>query len=113
MEFTSIATALASLVSVIVVPFLVQAIRTHAMSGNVSRFVAIAVSILAGVVTGFVGGVPSTAQAWLTVVFAVVGGIQVAYSAFRAVGVTSAWLDALLDIGSVAKPTPDTPETKE
>ncbi|MEE8666826.1 MAG: hypothetical protein SOI13_01680 [Bifidobacterium mongoliense] len=92
---------IAAIVSAILVPFLVQAIKTHAMGATTARFVSILVSLLAGVVTGFVGGLPADPGAWLTTIFAVVGGVQTAYAAFRAVGVTSRWLDALLNLGSV------------
>ncbi|MEK0215847.1 hypothetical protein [Bifidobacterium mongoliense] len=90
-----------AIVSALIVPFLVQAIKTHAMSGNIARFVSILVSLLAGVATGFVGGLPAEPGAWMTCIFAVVGGVQTAYAAFRAVGVTSRWLDALLNLGSI------------
>lgn len=96
--------AIASIVSILIVPFLVQAIKSEAMSGNTARWVSIGVSVLAGVLTGLAGGIPSDPGAWVTCVFSVVGGIQVAYSAFKAVGVTSRWLDALLALGSVQQP---------
>lgn len=92
--------AIASVVSALVVPFLVQAIKTEAMGGEVARWVSIMVSLLAGLLTGLAGGVPDDPGAWATCVFAVVGGVQVAYSAFKSVGVTSKWLDALLSLGS-------------
>jgi hypothetical protein len=91
---------IATLISAIIVPYIVQAIKTHALSGNVARFISIGVSLLAGLATGFIAGIPDDPAAWLTCVFAVIGGVQIAYSAFKAVGITSAWLDALLDIGS-------------
>jgi hypothetical protein len=94
----------AAIVSVLVVPFLVQAIKTHAMSGNAARFVSILVSVIAGVIAGFVGGIPADPAAWLTAVFAIVGGVQTAYAAFRAVGITDKWLDALLNLGNVSPP---------
>lgn len=88
------------LVASVVTPFVVNAIKTKAMSGNVARWTAITVSIVAGIIAGFAGGIPATPQAWLTCVFAAVGGVQVAYSAFKAVGVTDKWLDSLQAIGS-------------
>ena len=96
--------AVASITSAIIVPFLVQAIKTEAMSGEIARWVSIIVSLAAGLITGLAGGVPDEPGAWATCVFAVVGGVQVAYSAFKAVGVTSRWLDALLALGSVQQP---------
>lgn len=90
----------AAIVVVVVLPFLVNAIKTKAMSGNVARWVAIIASIVGGVIVGFVGGMPTTPEAWLTTVFAVVGGVQVAYSAFKSVGITNAWLEALLNVNT-------------
>lgn len=90
----------AAIVAVIVIPFLTNAIKTKAMSGNVARWVAIVVSIIGGIIVGLVGGVPTTPEAWLTTIFAVVGGVQVAYSAFKSVGITNAWLDALLNVNT-------------
>ena len=95
--------AIAAVVSAVIIPFLVQAIKTHAMSGNTARIVSITVSIVAGVVTGFVGGLPASPGEAVTVVFAVIGGVQTAYAAFKSVGITSTWLDALLNIGRVDK----------
>jgi hypothetical protein len=91
---------IATLVSAIIIPYIVQLIKTHAMSASVARILGIGVSLLAGVFTGFISGIPDTPAAWLTCVFAVIGGVQVAYAAFKAVGVTSKWLDALENIGS-------------
>ena len=91
---------IATLVSAVVIPYIVQLIKTHTMSANVARALGIGVSLLAGVLTGFIAGIPDTPAAWLTCVFAVIGGVQVAYAAFKAVGVTSAWLDALQNIGT-------------
>ena len=88
----------AAIVAVVIVPFLVNAIKTKAMSGNAARWVAIATSIIGGVIVGFVGGIPATPEALLTTVFAIVGGVQVTYSAFKSVGITNAWLDALLNV---------------
>lgn len=90
----------AAIVAVIVIPFLTNAIKTKAMSGNVARWMAIIVSIIGGIIVGLVGGVPTTPEAWLTTIFAIVGGVQVAYSAFKSVGVTNAWLDALLNVNT-------------
>ena len=88
----------AAIVAVVIIPFLVNAIKTKAMSGNAARWVAIIASIVGGVIVGFVGGIPATPEAWLTTVFAIVGGVQVTYSAFKSVGITNAWLEALLTV---------------
>ena len=91
---------IATLISAVIVPYIVQAIKTHALSGNIARFISIGVSLLAGLATGFISGIPADPASWLTCIFAVIGGVQVAYSSFKAVGVTSKWLDALENIGS-------------
>ena len=41
---------------------------------------------------------PSDPGAWVTCAFAVVGGVQAAYTLFKGVGITSKWLDALLGV---------------
>lgn len=94
----TVSQAVATVVLSAVVPYVVQAIKTQAMGGEAARWLAIAASVLAGIVTGFVGGVPADPGAWVTAVFATIGGVQLAYSAFRAVGVTSRWLDALMGV---------------
>lgn len=87
--------------TVLVVPYIVQAIKTKAMSGSAARWTAIGVSALCGVLTAMAGGVPSDPSAWVTSIFAAVGGVQVAYAAFKSVGVTDKWLDALLALGDI------------
>lgn len=90
--------ALAAVVLSISVPWAVQLIKTEAMTGKAARVLALACSLLAGIVTGFVGGVPADPGAWVTCAFAVVGGVQAAYTLFKSVGFTSKWLDALLGV---------------
>lgn len=88
----------AAIVLSLIVPFAVQLIKTQAMEGKAARLLALACSFLAGIVTGLVGGVPSDPGAWVTCAFAVVGGVQAAYTLFKGVGITSKWLDALLGV---------------
>ncbi len=88
----------AAIVLSLVVPFAVQLIKTEAMTGKAARVLALACSLLAGIVTGLVGGVPAGPGAWVTCAFAVVGGVQAAYTLFKSVGITSKWLDALLGV---------------
>ena len=92
--------AVAAIVAVVIIPFLVNAIKTNAMTGNVARWVAMIVSVIGGIIVGLIGGVPTTPEAWLTTVFAIVGGVQFAYSAFKSVGITNAWLEALLNVNT-------------
>ena len=37
----------------------------------------------------------------MTCIFALIGGVQTAYTLFKGVGITSKWLDALLALGNV------------
>lgn len=90
-----------TVVTVLVVPYIVQAIKTKAMTGNAARWTAIAVSALCGALTAMANGAPADPGAWVTSIFACVGGVQVAYAAFKSVGITDKWLDALLALGDI------------
>ena len=93
------AQAVSTVVLSLLVPFAVQLIKTEAMSGGAARALAIGCSIAAGVVTGAVGGIPADPSEWVACIFAVVGGVQTAYTLFKSAGITSKWLDALLGGG--------------
>lgn len=99
---------IATLVTILVLPYLVNLCTTETISANAKRWVAIIVSLLVGVATGLIQGMP-TAETLVTWVMACVGGVQIAYSAFKAIGVTSVWLDALQGVGSKV----DTDETTD
>lgn len=90
--------AVSLVVATIIVPFVVQLIKQQAIEGNAARWVAIGVSLIAGICAGFVGGIPDTAAAWVTCIFAAIGGVQVAYAAYKSVGITNKWLDALASL---------------
>ena len=92
--------AIAAVVLSVAVPFIVQAIKTEALTGNAARVIALAASVIAGVVTAL-GGVPADPAGWVTCIFALIGGVQTAYTLFKGVGITSKWLDALLALGNV------------
>lgn len=91
--------AISLFITALAVPYVVALIRNKAISGNKARWLAIAMSVAAGVVAGFIGGIPATPAAWITCIFAAIGAVQVAYTAFKSVGVTSGWLDALMSLG--------------
>lgn len=93
--------AVAAVVLSVVVPFIVQAIKTEALTGNAARIIALAASVVAGVVTSLVGGIPTEPAGWVTCIFALIGGVQTAYTLFKGVGITSKWLDALLALGDL------------
>ena len=80
----------------VVVAMHVGAGEFHSIKKSVHT--AMTLSLIAGVVTGFVSGIPSDPASWVTCVFALVGGVQTAYTLFKGVGVTSKWLDALLGV---------------
>lgn len=91
----------ASIVISIAIPYVVNLCKKIEWSSNVKRWIAIAFSLIGGAAVGILAGAP-TPETFVTWMFSVVGGVQIAYSAFKTVGVTSAWLDALEGIGSNA-----------
>lgn len=90
--------AIALIITALVVPYGVQLVKHDAITGNAARWLAIGISVACGIVCGLVGGIPATPGAWVTCVFASVGGVQFAYALFRSVGVTSKLLDALAEV---------------
>lgn len=90
--------AISLIVVSLIVPFGVQLIKHEAISGRKAQWIAIGISIVAGLVCGLVGGIPTTPAAWVTCIFAAIGGVQLAYAAYKSVGITSKWLDALSDV---------------
>lgn len=92
-----------TVILVVVLPYIVNLMKNDYWSANTKRWVAIAVSVIVGVATGLISGLP-TNETLLMWVLAVIGGTQTAYAMFKAIGVTSGWLDALEGIGNnVAK----------
>lgn len=87
--------AIALIITALVVPYVVQLIKAEAVTGNAARWLAIGISLLAGVVCALVGGIPGTPGAWIACIVAAIGAVQLAYAAFKSVGITSKWLDAL------------------
>lgn len=81
----------------LVLPFAVNLVKQETWNSSVKMWVAIIFSGLAGLATGLIGGIP-TSETLIAWVFSVVGGVQVAYAAFKSVGVTSTWLDALAKV---------------
>ncbi|OKY90682.1 MAG: hypothetical protein BHV61_08345 [Collinsella sp. 60_9] len=55
-----------TVLTVLVVPYIVQAIKSKAMGGNAARWLAIAVSALCGALTAMAGGLPTDACRWPT-----------------------------------------------
>ena len=92
----------ATLILCVVIPYVVNLCKKSEWSTNAKRWLAIGFSLVAGVATALLSGMPTpeTLVAWT---LAVIGGVQVAYAAFKAIGVTSGWLDALEGVGSETK----------
>lgn len=93
--------AVLTVATTVIVPFIVQGIKTKAMGGGEARWLAIAVSVGCGALTAMADGMPADPSQWVTAILSCVGGVQVTYSAFKSVGVTDRWLDALLALGDV------------
>lgn len=88
-----------TLIVVVVLPFLVNLCTTEEISSNAKRWIVIVCSLAVGIATGLISGLP-TAETLVTWVLAVIGGVQLAYSAFKAIGLTNGWLEALQGIGT-------------
>lgn len=93
---------IATIIIVILLPYVVNLCKNESWSAETKRLLAMCFSIVAGVATALISGVP-TPETFVTWVLAVIGGVQLAYTAFKSVGVTSNWLDALEGIGSKTK----------
>ena len=70
--------AIALLVTALVVPYVVALIKNKTLTGNKARWIAIGVSVLAGVVTAFVSGIPADPIAWITCIVAAIGAVRMA-----------------------------------
>lgn len=92
-------TPIATLIICVVLPYVVNLCKKTQWSKEVKRWLAIGVSVLVGVATGIISGIPTPAT-FVTWILAVIGGVQVAYTLFKNIGITSGWLDALEGIGS-------------
>ena len=93
-------TVIAAIVVSVILPFAVNLIKNKAVSSNTGGWLAIVISAACGFAAAFASGVPSSPEEVLAAVFAVIGGVQVAYRLFKSVGVTNKWLDSLEGIGS-------------
>lgn len=89
----------ATVITCVVLPYVVNLCKKAEWSANTKRWLAIGMSVLVGICAGLISGTP-TPETFVSWVLAIVGGTQIAYAAFKSVGVTSGWLDALEGIGS-------------
>lgn len=98
--------AIAALIIAVILPFLINLCTTQNWSSNAKRWLAIVASVGVGLATGVTAGLP-TPETLVVWVLAVLGGVQTAYAAFKAIGITDSWLDALAGIGSNVDGTED------
>lgn len=96
-------TPVATVVVCVVLPYVVNLLKNSKWSANIKRWIALVISIAVGAASGVIAGAP-TPETLVTWIFSVVGGTQVAYAAFKSIGITSGWLDALEGIGSKEDP---------
>lgn len=87
--------AIALALTAIVIPYVVALIKGKTITGNAARWLAIGLSVLAGIVVAFVAGVPETPGELILCIFSAIGAVQAAYSIFKEVGITCNWLEAL------------------
>lgn len=92
------------LITALAVPYVVQLIKTQAITGTKARWLAVGMSVAAGVAVALAAGIPSIPSEWITCILAAIGAVQMAYATFKSVGITSKWLDAL---GGIAKDADD------
>lgn len=92
---------IATIIIVILLPYVVNLCKKAEWPANTKRLLAICMSLVVGVATALISGMP-TPETLVTWVLAVVGGVQIAYAAFKAIGITSGWLDALEGIGNAS-----------
>lgn len=92
-------TQVATLIICVVLPYVVNLCKNTAWSKTAKRWIAIVVSVIVGGATGIISGIP-TPDMFVTWILAVIGGTQIAYAAFKSIGITSNWLDALDGVGN-------------
>lgn len=87
----------------IVIPWVVQLIKSKTIIGSKALVLSIALSIIGAIVTGLASGIPIDPASWSAFVILVVVSVQGFYSMFKAAGVTSRWMDALLAVDVKAR----------
>ncbi len=82
----------------IVIPWVVQLVKTKAVVGKAALVLAVALSVLGAVATALAAGMPIDPASWSAFIVLVVISVQGFYGLFKSAGVTSKWLDALLEV---------------
>jgi len=84
----------------VLLPFIVAAIAKVEWSGSAKAWLATGLSLAVGIGAAITSGIKVTPETVVVFVLAVRGGMEIAYNLFKKAGITSAWLDALLGVGS-------------
>jgi hypothetical protein len=86
--------AIAGLVTAIILPFVVALLQQDRWTANTKRLIAIIITVLVGIATAIIAGIP-TPETIVIYVLGIIGAMNMAYALFKAIGITSSWLDAL------------------
>lgn len=84
--------------TVLIIPWAVQLIKNQAITGKAAMGLSFLLSLAAGLIAGFLTGIPTDPAQWVGFIFAIFGGVQGAYMTFKSVGFTNKWLEALLHV---------------
>jgi hypothetical protein len=84
----------------VALPFVVNLIAECSWTAQAKSWTALALSVAIGVVAPFVAGIALTPETIAIFTGAVFTGGTAAYLVFKRIGITNAWLDALLAFGS-------------
>ena len=84
----------------VLLPFVVALIARMEWSSNAKSWLATGLALVVGVAAVLTTDIAITPENLALVVAVVRGGVQIVYDLFRNVGITSKWLDALLQLGS-------------
>lgn len=89
---------ISTVLTILVIPWVVQLIKTEAITGKAAQWLSLGITVLFGMAAGFLTGIPVEPMQWAYFVFAIFGGVQATYTIFKSVGVTNRWLEALLQV---------------
>ena len=97
-----LAAQICQIVLILAIPFVVNLVKSSTWSSSRKRFIGITTSIIGGLAT--TGAQIAATGAFdpnllFLYVLSTIGGVQMTYALFSAIGVTSRWLDALEGIG--------------
>lgn len=87
----------------VVIPLIVNVIKTKDTTSNSARWTALIVSVIGGIIVALASGMPTDPSEWATSIFVVIGGVQLVYNIFKSAGITNSLMDSLLDLDIPAK----------